>query len=92
MTDFLDPTVKTRLAREVMKQTQSLYFGVMPWLTLHTDYLKELRRVHELSVHQLADVLLDIAYIWRDGATLTRHGLSALIDEFVGKTCAEAAD
>ena len=95
MTDIVDHILKVRLAREIAERCYSLHFGVLPWLTLHFDYLEAVRRAHELTVGQLAEVLLDIAYLWRDGAALTRSRLVSLIEKAAtvrSAVRAEAAD
>jgi hypothetical protein len=75
-----DPTLKNRLAREILARCQSLQFGVIPWLTLYIEELDAIRRTHGLTLDQLAEMLLEIAYIWRDGATLSRRRLRELIE------------
>ena len=80
MTVTLDPTLKNRLARDIITRCKSLEFGVTPWLILNFEDLDSVRGAHRLSLDQLAEILFEVSYIWRDGAALSHSRLRELLE------------
>ena len=75
----LDLTLKIRLAHEVLARQTSFRRTTEDWLAENREYLGELRSVYELTVEQLAEVLLEAAYVWTDGPTYSAVAMTALL-------------
>ena len=56
MTDTLDPTLKSRIARDILLRDKTFDLTARPWLTIHFEYVESLREHYGVTVDMLAEV------------------------------------